>query len=86
MKRTIPSPAQAKYLARLLAGEFCNVGGYDSPTQRALKERGWLLPTGATGEYASGTPYAVHIISDAGMDALEDFLREMRCRRQVKKP
>lgn len=91
MKRAIPSRAQAQFLAGTWAGPrdmivYVMTRGRDgaepyvTPTIAACVKRGWLKPTGAT-KAENGFEYAQHMLSDNGLDALEDFFREARYRR-----
>lgn len=94
-KTKLPSAAQAKRLAQLWAGKrtmsFMTKGPrhspepYNDPTTLALIKYGWVLRSGKMEngrEFANGTEWEVCTLADSGVDALEDFLREERYRRQ----
>lgn len=73
------SSAQAKLLAAMWGrGQSRPVGGYIDPTVRACVERGWIVPNGEVGKYPNGETYQSHVVSGAGLLALESFLMEAR--------
>ena len=85
-KQPIPSLAQAQFLARLWSGFMngeTNIGEYVTPTVTVCIKRGWLKDTGRTAIQMKGKEAKVYDLSIAGVDAIEDYLRETRYRRQV---
>lgn len=81
-KRDVPTEPQLRCLLSIwLTGEG-KIGSYDTPTMLAILKRGWIKPTGMTGTYPNGAEYQVHIVSDAGLDAIEEYLRARRYARQ----
>jgi hypothetical protein len=77
------SAAQAKTIARLWGdgAATCRVGGFEIPTVAVCVKRGWLVPNGKTGTFPSGAPWTEHVVSERGLDALEDYLRDTRYKR-----
>lgn len=81
LKKNIPSKAQAKFLARAWGNEHMVAlprTGYVEPTLAACVKRGWLQPTGESGEWPNGTIYDRQDVSPAGFTAIEFYLREVR--------
>lgn len=86
-KPPIPSIAQAKLIAHLWAsGSKINIGSYVMPTHLTCVKRGWLIPNGETGLFPNETEYKVHVLSESALDALEEFLREVRYKRTKANP
>ena len=84
MKKKLPTDAQACLLAWLWGtAKRLRIDGHDTPSEKALVKAGWVLPTGVLGKSPNGAGYEYHKISDAGFDALEDYLRERRYKRQA---
>lgn len=90
-KAKMPSEAQAKALAGLF-GEiiifsFMVKGRADTlpwnpPTQIVLVKQKWAAPDGETYE-RNGHVFQNYKISEAGLDALEYYLFEQRCKRKT---
>lgn len=86
-KKPIPSAAQAKMIAHLWSsGDTARIGGYDNPTTLTCIKHGWLVPNGETGTFPNGAQFERHVLSETALDALEDFLREMRWKRTKANP
>lgn len=92
-KERLPSPAQARKLAELWAsrnqelskmiqGPIHSSGPYNDATTLALIKYGWVSTTDTTKSFANGTTWEIYKISDRGIDAIENFFRETRYRRQ----
>lgn len=81
----VPSVAQARFLMRIW---LCNdepvcVGDtWADATVKACVKAGWLLPNGIIGFFPSGAPWTGHNLCEAGVDAIEDYLRQRRYKRQ----
>ncbi len=83
------SISQAKRLAGLFCGQYGGVihaarrAHYVTPTDRAIIARGWAAANGKTGAFPSGAPYDEYEINDAGFEALEEYLRHARLKREA---
>lgn len=89
-KNPLPSRAQAKLLAGLWSGFHRPIPvadrGHGDPTVAACVRRGWLGPTEFTGTYPNGEPFAMHDITDAGIDALTRYLLSEAHKAKVVRP
>lgn len=81
----VPSDAQAKMLAWAWSGYArplmvaVSEGAYVDATTTVCVKRGWIVPTNEEGgEYPNGDTFKFFAVSDAGLDAIEDYLRERR--------
>ena len=74
-----PTETQAKFLSRMFGGDLqINASSTSGATVRVLLRNGWIKPTGEVDQYPNGFEYRVHVISEAGIDALENHLRAAR--------
>lgn len=91
-KARLPSLAQARRLADLWASKDQQLSvmtkgpqhspePYNDPTTLALVKYGWFAPTSEKKSYTNGTEWDIYRMTDAGIDALENFLCEVRWKR-----
>lgn len=87
MAKKLASTAQAKFLAgvfergkiKMLVRWTSGKEVYTEPTVRVCLTRKWIEPVGEEStEHTNGTIWRDHALSDAGVDALEDYLRNAR--------
>lgn len=92
-KKNLPSLAQAKYIARAWAGganiSVMTAGRgasepYVDPTVKACIARGWIAPLPNAQFFEYGHTYLSHKLTDAAIDALEEYFREQRYGRNIK--
>jgi hypothetical protein len=87
---SLPSLAQAKFLASLFADMHVNGIAIPkdqrriSPTASACLKRHWISGRGLGGKFMDGTEYEYHSINECGLLALERFLFSQRLKRPEK--
>lgn len=85
------SLAQAKMIARVWSGDWQlhvmtkgrdNGEPWNDSTTLALLRRKWIEPNGAVPTLRNDLEYQGHVLTHAGIDALEDYLCEQRYGRE----
>jgi len=84
------TPAQARRLADMFGGaggpvlKISRCANFVTPTDRVIVANGWAAPNGKSGTWPNDGVYDEHQITDAGLRAIEDFLRRSRIKREFK--